>query len=1194
MVPDGDAAVQTSLSLRPPLRPHAADITPSQYAALERLVQPHIESFDHAISENGLGLLVQLLEPRFVSDAARGVRAQLRVHRLTLGYPMLNDGSNVSAVCRMYPRECRERNLTYRARLHIYLACVVEPEPSSAQAPRPADDATVIHELNITSAGLPVMVKSARCNLRGRSPRELVQLREEAHEMGGYFICNGIERVIRMVIAYRRNCPLVIERPSFARRGPGYTKLGGQIRCVRPDQSVCANTLYYLEDGRCLLRFFKQRQEYVISVVLLMRALCPVADREIFDRIVQGEQDRAFLRDNARALLSDPSARAAGLQQHQCLAYLGLRFREALQLPHHLSDEDCGRVLLRRHVLVHLNAPGNALEGAADAAAEAEAGRAKLNLLVLMIRKLYFAAMGECAADNLDSLMNQELHLAGHLYMIFLRDRLDTWLQSLQHALQNDIARRDQGAARAPLNGAQIDLTDVRYMRHMAQQLAADIGRRLEYLISTGNMFSRSAELNLGQTSGFSIVAERINYLRYLAHFRCVHRGSHFANMKTTAVRRLLPEAWGFICPVHTPDGAPCGLLNHIARACVVVGTTEKSAGLADVFYAAGMTPVGALSVPGAGCVPVLLNGCVIGHVAPSLCRATEAVVRRLKVLGDPRVPRFTEIAVVPAVERSLFPGIYVFTTAGRLMRPVRHVTSGGTEYIGTMEQVYLDVACAGAAPTDAAPMRPTHREMDPLHFLSAVAQLTPFSDHNQSPRNMYQCQMGKQSMGVPALAPRHRADNRMYWLQTPQVPLVRPRAYDELGQADFATGTNAVVAVISYTGYDMEDAMVINKASFERGFADGFIYKNELVDLSKIGRRATRNKSTMLFGLMPGEQRIRGAHGFVTVDRDGLPIVGAQLECGDPLYGVIDHGTGVAYVEHYRGLESAVVDQVRVLGDDSGTEPAKRMMVTLRIRRSPVIGDKFASRHGQKGILSLLLPAEDMPFTECGMVPDILFNPHGFPSRMTIGMLLESMAGKSSSLHGVAHDASPFRFGDAPERTRAVDYFGEQLRAAGFSYYGSEPMYSGITGEAFTADVFVGVVYYQRLRHMVTDKFQVRTTGPVHNLTHQPVHGRRRAGGIRLGEMERDALLAHGAAFLLKDRLLNCSDHSYAYVCRKCGSIMTPMLGPPSAVTRKRRITCATCNSGDAIDEIALPYVFRYLTAELMAMNIRMVLNVQ
>lgn len=287
---------------------------------------------------------------------------------------------------------------------------------------------------------------------------------------------------------------------------------------------------------------------------------------------------------------------------------------------------------------------------------------------------------------------------------------------------------------------------------------------------------------------------------------------------------------------------------------------------------------------------------------------------------------------------------------------------------------------------------------------------------------------------------------------------------------------------------------------------------------------------------------------------------------------------------------------------------------ITLRIPRNPVIGDKFSSRHGQKGVLSILWPQTDMPFSESGISPDVIINPHAFPSRMTIGMLIESMAGKSGAMHGMFQDATPFSFHESGDKI-AVDYFGEQLQSAGYSYYGSEPLYSGVSGCLMHADLYIGVVYYQRLRHMVSDKYQARATGQVNSLTRQPIKGRKKGGGIRLGEMERDSLLSHGTAFLLHDRLLNCSDKHVAYACRRCGDLLSPTTEKSSVLSAgqgllqamsgaRLRVFCRNpmCidkseregANDEMVEPIVLPYVFRYLANELAGMNIKMTMDIK
>jgi len=353
---------------------------------------------------------------------------------------------------------------------------------------------------------------------------------------------------------------------------------------------------------------------------------------------------------------------------------------------------------------------------------------------------------------------------------------------------------------------------------------------------------------------------------------------------------------------------------------------------------------------------------------------------------------------------------------------------------------------------------------------------------------------MGKQSMGTPSTALSKRTDNKMvgrsldtmnhadlqYRLQSGQTPVVRPNLHNHYGFDNFPNGMNAIVAVISYTGYDMEDAMILNKSAHERGFGYGTVYKSDIFDLKD--ERGTANQ----FHFGYGQDLAKKEHSSKEiVGDDGLPRVGAKIHQGDPICAYADTISGKTKFHKYKGDETCFIDEVRVLGSDLGDAPLSKVQIKLRVPRSPVIGDKFSSRHGQKGVMSQKFPMIDMPFSETGMQPDVIINPHAFPSRMTIGMFVESIAGKAGALHGLAQDATPFRFSDAD---RPVDYFGEQLKAAGYNYHGNEPMYSGITGEEFKADIYIGLVYYQRLRHMVNDKFQVRTTGPVDPLTRQPV----------------------------------------------------------------------------------------------------------
>ena len=408
---------------------------------------------------------------------------------------------------------------------------------------------------------------------------------------------------------------------------------------------------------------------------------------------------------------------------------------------------------------------------------------------------------------------------------------------------------------------------------------------------------------------------------------------------------------------------------------------------------------------------------------------------------------------------------------------------------------------------------------------------------------------------------------------------------------------------------------MILNKSSYERGFAHASIYKTMDVDLQDeikaAGASASSSEVRMQFANKPGRD---GEYLYKSLQEDGFPMVGSCIQEGDPLYCIVDTINNFDKVQKHKEREKAYVQTVRMIGSESGKATENKLSMTLRFPRMPAIGDKFSSRHGQKGVLSILWPQEDMPFSESGISPDIIINPHAFPSRMTIGMLVESMAGKSGALHGTFQDATPFSFHESGDKV-SIDYFGEQLQAAGYNYYGSEALYSGVSGCVLQADLYIGVVYYQRLRHMVSDKYQVRATGQVNPLTRQPIKGRKKGGGIRLGEMERDSLLSHGAAFLLQDRLLNCSDRHIAYACCRCGDLLMPTTErctiqttgqSQSEITAKPklRLFCRTPSciaatqrpDGDdeAVEPIVLPYVYRYLVNELAGMNIKMKLEIK
>nr|XP_048698267.1 DNA-directed RNA polymerase I subunit RPA2 isoform X1 [Caretta caretta] len=1104
-----------------------------QHPALQELTRAHVESFNLAVGE-GLHRAVQAVPA--LEFAFKNERITLAVVGAVISPPMVPKGS-ICKELKVYPAECRGRRSTYRGKLTADISWSVNGIPKGI--------------IKQSLGYVPIMVKSKLCNLHSLPPRALIEHHEEEEEMGGYFIVNGIEKVIRMLIMPRRNFPIAMIRPKWKSRGPGYTEYGISMHCVRDEHTAINMNLHYLENGTVMLNFIFQKELFFLPLGFALKALAGFSDYQIFQELIKGRENNSFYKNCISQMLRMVMEEGCATQK-QVLNYIGKCFRVKLNLPEWYPNEQAAEFLLDQCICIHLKTKTE-----------------KFYLLCLMTRKLFAFAKEECMEENPDSLMNQEVLTPGQLYLMFLKERMEAWLLSVKVALD----KRSQKT--------NITINSENMMKLFS--MGIDVTRPFEYLLATGNLRSKTG-LGMLQDSGLCVVADKLNFIRYLSHFRCVHRGAAFAKMRTTTVRKLLPESWGFLCPVHTPDGEPCGLMNHITTVCEIVTKSAYTLSLPPLLCSLGVTPVdGTPSQPYAECYPVTLDGSLVGWVEKDMAPRIADTLRHFKVMQEKKIPAWTEVVLIPMTGKpSLYPGLFIFTTPCRMVRPVRNLALGKEELIGTLEQVFMNIA---VLEDEIVPGVTTHQELFPHSMLSVVANFIPFSDHNQSPRNMYQCQMGKQTMGFPLLTYKERSDNKLYRLQTPQSPLVRPSMYDYYDMDNYPIGTNAVVAVISYTGYDMEDAMIVSKASWERGFAHGSVYKTESIDLAE---KIKQGDDSLVFGVKPGDPRV-----IQNLDADGLPHIGSILQYGDPYYSYLNLSTGESFITYYKSKESCIVDNIKVCSNDSGNGKFKSVCITMRIPRNPTIGDKFASRHGQKGILSRLWPVEDMPFTESGMVPDILFNPHGFPSRMTIGMLIESMAGKSAALHGLCHDATPFTFS---EENSALEYFGKMLKAAGYNHYGTERMYSGISGVELEADIFIGLVYYQRLRHMVSDKFQVRTTGARDKVTNQPIGGRNVQGGIRFGEMERDALLAHGTSFLLHDRLFNCSDRSVAHVCVKCGSLLSPLLEkpPPSwSTTRNRKCYCTVCNQSDTIDTVSVPYVFRYFVAELAAMNIKVKLDV-
>ncbi len=1085
------------------------------------------------------------------------------------------------------PMEARLRNLNYLAPVFIDFTVIedgIEKEPEQVHI-----------------GDLPIMTKSKRCTLYKENMEEERELSEEEYRMkliskgedpmdpGGYFIIGGTERVLITLEDLAPNRVMVEINERYGTR------------------LEVAKVFSQREGHRALTLVEKKRDGMLmvtvpaasgqIPLIALMKALGMQSDEEIFNAIVSTEDMSNIVYANVEECQDKKLYPPNGIfTTDDAILYLERKFATGQAKEYRQKKVES---IIDRSLLPHL---GDTKEDRTK----------KAIFLGRIARSVLELSLGKRKEDDKDHYANKRLKLAGDLMEDLFRVAFTNLMKDLKYQLERSYARKK----------------DLRISSAIRPDLMT---HRLLHALATGNW--------VGGRAGVSQLLDRTSNMSTLSHLRRI-TSSLTRSQPHFEARDLHPTQWGRLCPNETPEGQNCGLVKNAALIIdVSEGFPEE-----DVAYMLKEQGVKDVKSPPVG-TRVYVNGDLKGISD----RPQELVMeirqrRRIGLLSheiNVRYDREMDEVIINCDEGRLRRPLLVLR-GGRTVLTRKHmedtrdgkshwsnlIHEGVIEWLDAEEEedTYIAVdpylapercnSCSTAlSPTDLDWMNPgtpdqeaivrckhcgadlkatfllnsdhTHMEVDPMVILGCCSGLVPYPEHNSSPRVTMGSGMAKQSLGLASSNYRRRPDTRGHIMHYPQKPMVQTSTMKFVAFNERPAGQNFVVAVLSFHGYNMEDALILNKASVDRGLGRSSFMRTYRAE----ERRYPGGQEDHFEIPSPDVRGARADLSYGSLGEDGLISPETAVLGGDVLIGktspprFLEEETDFLTPQKRRETsitcrpgETGWVDSVMLTESENGSRLVK---VKVRDERVPELGDKFASRHGQKGVVGLIVPQEDMPFTCDGVVPDLVINPHAIPSRMTVAHVLEMIGGKVGSMESRSIDGTPF----SGEREEAIR---ESLVKNGFMHTGKEVMYDGLTGKMIHTDIFTGVIYYQKLHHMVSGKMHVRSRGPVQILTRQPTEGRSRQGGLRFGEMERDCLIGHGAAMVIKDRLLDESDGTFQYVCGN------PGCGHIAILDRRGSLKCPVCGNNTNVHLVQTSYAFKLLLDELLSLGVAMRLQLE
>lgn len=1149
---------------------------------LEQLVRHQVESYDDFVSYQipktiGMFNPVNVRSEKCFDEASGKYNLEMMVtfDNFNLHRPQIHE--NTGAIKLMFPQEARLRNFTYAANMTVdmNIKCIVRDGPCLES------EQTIYKQIpNVHIGKLPIMLKSSVCVLRQYAHVNRGVSGECEMDAGGYFIINGSEKTCQGQERAAENMVQCfnVEKNNNKWSWMAEIKSVPDFKCISPKQISLYMTSKNNGFGHSLLLQIP-RIKMPIPLFVVFRAIGILTDKQICNFIVpitdNNEDD-----DETQKLLASLKASivdASGYMTKE--AALQHITSHAMYTPMNV-DKETGALKKRDFTVDVLET---------DLFPHCHTMLQKQHFLGYMTNKLLRCSLGWEQQDDRDSYLNKRIDLTGSLLNNLYRNYFNKLVKDMQKSIIKEI-NTGSWRAKDEFN----NIVNATNIYKIVKSTTIENG--LKRALSTGDFGLKQSS---SSKVGVAQVLNRLTYISSLSHLRRINTPIDKSG-KLIAPRKLHCTSWGYLCPAETPEGHAVGVVKNLSyMAHVTIPTNSHTL---HEFVSPYVLPFDKMT-PTELCsgVKVFVNGCWLGNASDPI-----ELYRDLKNKKQRGIVNIYTSVIFDIKMKE----IRVCNDGGRLVRPLLRVTanklvfkkeharalidaklkwddllcdvkndSSVIEYIDPAEQNLSMIAMTPRdlhSPAGSMMYKYTHCEIHPSTIFGILASCIPFPQHNQSPRNTYQCAMGKQAMGVYVTNFDTRMDKTAYVLTYPMRPLVDTRIMNLIQLNRVPSGCQVIVAIMTHSGYNQEDSILFNKGSIDRGLFQATIYHTVKDEDKKIhGDEEIRCR--------PDRTRTKGMRyaNYDKVNEQGVIPEDTHLDHRDVIIAKVlpikdarnDHTKTIKYEDQskvYRTSEETYVDKNYIERNGDGYNFCK---VRARTVRKPVIGDKFSSRHGQKGTIGNIIPEEDMPFTKNGVKPDIIINPHAIPSRMTIAQLKETLLGKTLLELGLFGDGTSF--GDLD-----IKDICKELQKVGYESNGNEILYNGLTGEQLETSVFIGPAFYQRLKHMVSDKMHSRSFGPKVNLTRQPAEGRSRDGGHRFGEMERDCMCSHGAASFTKGRMYDASDAYSVNVCKKCGMV--------AAYNDTKHVhICTQCDNRTDFAYVEIPYACKLLFQELLTMGV-------